>query len=187
MTVMKLFSSFVLLTSFFLYAGEIDSLFVRGRHLFYSSVEEPAQIETAIAVFQDIAKRQPALAGRAMTYIGSLKALQGKFAFWPHTKWKLANQGLAVMDSGLSMNPDDIESLFVHSSTCYFLPFFFKRGEQAQKHFKRMIELLPSHLHEYDPELMRNVVRFLLDNARLSTDEINQLNRCNEILTQSEH
>lgn len=50
-----------------------------------------------------------------------------------------------------------------------------------------MIELLPSHLHEYDPELMRNVVRFLLDNARLSTDEINHLNRCNEILTQSEH
>ena len=109
--------------------------------------------------------------GRAQVYIGALVALKGKHAFLPHTKFKWAKRGLAIMDDGLRKSPDDIEALFIHGTTCYHLPFFFQRGDDAQRDFKEIVKRMPLQIHTYDPKLIKNVVLFLLENAKLTDDE----------------
>ena len=149
----------------------VDETLKDARKRFYAAVEDKKQIQPAIEMFQRIAQLEPKYAGRTEVYIGALVALKGKHAFFPHTKLKWANRGLAIMDSGLKKNPDDIEALFIHGTTCYHLPFFFRRSEDAQRDFKKIIQLIPQQRHAYDPKLIKNVVLFLLENAKLTDRE----------------
>ena len=142
-----------------------------ARKQFYAAIEEKKQIEPTIEMFQRIAQLEPKYAGRTQVYIGALVALKAKHAFFPHTKLKWAKRGLKIMDSGLEKNPDDIEALFIHGTTCYYLPFFFGRSDDAQRDFKRIVELIPQQRHAYDPKLIKNVVLFLLENAKLTDNE----------------
>ena len=149
----------------------VKELLKRARQQFYAAVEEKKMIEPTIKLFGRIEQLAPKYAGRTQVYIGALVTLKGKHAFFPHTKLKWAKRGLAIMDSGLMKNPTDIEALFIHGATCYHLPFFFRRGDDAQRDFKKIIKLMPQHIDAYDPKLIKNVVAFLLENAKLTNDE----------------
>ena len=142
-----------------------------ARKQFYAAIEDEKRIDPAIAVFKRIGAAEPKYTGRTQVYIGSLIALRGKHAFFPHTKLKWARRGLAIMDSGLQKSQNDIEALFVHGTTCYHLPFFFKRGDDAQRDFRKIIKLMPQQMDTYDPKLIANVVAFLLENVELTDDE----------------
>lgn len=142
-----------------------------ARKQFYTAIENEKRIEPTIALFKRIGEVEPKYTGRTQVYIGSLIALRGKHAFFPHTKLKWAQRGLAIMDSGLQKSPNDIEALFIHGTTCYYLPFFFRRGDDAQRDFNEIIKLMPRHMDTYDPKLITNVVAFLLENAKLTDDK----------------
>ncbi len=142
-----------------------------ARKQFYAAIEDKKQIEPTIKIFQRIAQLEPKYAGRTQVYIGALIALKGKHAFFPYTKLKWSKRGLTIMDGGLEKNPDDIEALFIHGTTCYHLPFFFRRSDDAQRNFKRIIKLMPQHTDAYHPKLIKNVVEFLLENATLTDNE----------------
>ena len=149
----------------------VEEMLKNARKQFYAAIENKNQIEPTIKLFNQITQVKPEYVGRTQTYIGALVALKGKHAFFPHTKLKWARRGLAIMDSGLKKNPDDIEALFIHGTTCYYLPFFFRRGDDAQRDFRKIIELMPKHIEAYDPQLITNVVVFLLENAKLTDHE----------------
>lgn len=149
-------------------AAEVDSLLVQARHLFYASVEKQDHIDPAIVLFKRIGDLNGNLRGRTLTYIGALTALRAKHALWPHEKWRFANEGLKRMDEGLALAPQDVEALFVHGTTCYYLPVFFGRSEDAQKNLRAIARLLPDHHQHYDRALVRNVIDFLLQHLRLS-------------------
>ena len=149
----------------------VKEMLKRAREKFYASVKDKKQIEPAIKLFERIAREEPKYTGRAEVYIGTLIALKGKHAFFPHTKLKLTKRGLAIMDEGLKKVPDDIEALFIHGMTCYHLPFFFQRGDDAQRKFKEVIKQMPSQMHTYDSELILNIIDFLLENAKLTRGE----------------
>ena len=142
-----------------------------ARKQFYAAIEDKNQIEPAIKLFGKIKQLAPKYTGRAQVYIGALVALRGKHAFFPYTKLKWARRGLAIMDAGLKKSPNDIEALFIHGTTCYHLPFFFRRGDDAQRDFKKIIKLMPQQRHAYAPKLIKNVVAFLIENAKLTNDE----------------
>ena len=143
----------------------------KARKQFHAAIEDKKQIEPTMALFKEIAQAAPEHAGRTQVYIGALFALRGKHAFFPYTKLKWARRGLAMMDSGLKKSPNDIEALFIHGATCYHLPFFFRRGDDAQRDFRKIVKLMPEHIDAYDPKLIKNVVVFLLENAKLTDDE----------------
>ena len=149
----------------------VEAMLEVARKQFYAAIEDEKQIEPTIALFKRIGQVEPKYTGRAQVYIGSLIALRGKHAFFPHTKLKWAKRGLALMDSGLQKSPNDIEALFIHGTSCYYLPFFFRRGDDAQRDFKRIIKLMRQQRETYAPKLIRNVVAFLLENAKLANDE----------------
>lgn len=166
------------------YASEADSLMTRARLLYYESVDDQGKISAAIDLFNTIGAHDARLYGRAKTYVGSLMAVKAKFAFWPHDKWKFAQSGLRLMDEGLRQNPDDIESLFVHGVTCYFLPEFFGRGDDAQRHLRKIVRLLPEHAHNYDPKIIANVIKFISEKIRLNKEERENLMAINVRLAQ---
>ena len=149
----------------------VEDTLKRAREKFYAAVEHKKQIEPAIKLFERIARAEPKYAGRAEVYIGALVALKGKHAFLPHTKLKWVKRGLAIMDNGLQKRPNDIEALFIHGTTCYHLPFFFQRGDDAQRDFKEIIKQMPLQIHIYDPKLITNIAAFLLEKAKLTHDE----------------
>ena len=149
----------------------VEAMLEVARKQFYVAIEDEKQIEPTIALFKRIGQVEPKYTGRTQVYIGSLIALRGKHAFFPHTKLKWAKRGLALMDSGLQKSPNDIEALFIHGMSCYYLPFFFRRGDDAQRVFNRIIKLMPEERETYAPKLIRNVVAFLLENAKLANDE----------------
>ena len=149
----------------------VEALLKCAREKFHVSVEDKKQIEPALKLFEQIAREEPKYAGRAEVYIGALVALKGKHAFFPHTKLKWTKRGLAIMDDGLKKAPADIEALFIHGAVCYHLPFFFQRGDDAQRDFKEIIKQMPSQRHTYHSELVENIITFLLEKAKLTDDE----------------
>lgn len=149
----------------------IGEMLKRARAQFYVAVEDEKQIAPTIRLFERIEQIEPKYTGRIQVYIGALVALKGKHAFFPHTKLKWVKRGLAIMDNGLQKTPNDLEALFIHGSTCYYLPFFFRRGDDAQRDFRKIIKLMPHQMDTYDPKLITNVVAFLLENARLTDGE----------------
>ena len=142
-----------------------------ARQRFYAAIEDKKQIVPTIALFKRVGQLEPEYTGRTQVYIGALIALRGKHAFLPHTKLKWARRGLAIMDSGLQKSPNDIEALFIHGVTCYHLPFFFRRGDDAHRDFRRIIKLMPQEMDTYPPKLITNVVAFLLENVKLTDAE----------------
>ena len=149
----------------------VKELLVVARKQFYAAIEDEKRIEPTIALFKRIGQVEPKHTGRTQVYIGALVALKGKHAFFPYTKLKWARRGLAIMNSGLKRNPDDLEALFIHGTTCYYLPFFFRRGDDAQRNFRKIVRLMPQQMDTYDPKLIKNVIVFLLENAKLTDDE----------------
>lgn len=149
----------------------------QARQLFYESVENRKKIEPAIAAFTAIGRDYPDWQGRVQTYVGALTALKGKHALLPHDKWRLANAGLKIMDAGVAADSTDVESLFIHSSTCFFLPFFFHRGGDAQSKFKKLVALLPDNHGEFERPMLINVLNFLQEHAQLDEEERGMLAR----------
>jgi len=165
-------------------AAETDSLLTQARLLYYESLKDKSRLDPAIAMFKKIGEVEARLQGRAQTYIGSLTAVKAKYAFWPHQKWKWAKSGLRVMDAGLAQSPHDIEALFIHGTTCYYLPKFFGRSDEAQRSLREIVRLLPEQAHDYDPKMLGNVIKFLMDKLKLTADEREQLTMINAKLAQ---
>ena len=142
----------------------------QARQLYYKGLEQEKALNQAIELFQKLS-RQSDEPGVAQTYLGSLTALKAQYTPWPTKKLKYANQGMEIMDAGLAQNPDNLEALFIHGTTSYYLPFFFNRRDDANRSFKRIIELLPQRIDERDSEMANNILNFILENADLDDDE----------------
>ena len=169
--------NFIAVLLFLLYisraiAGQsVEEALQSARKQFYVAIEDKKQIEPTIKLFKQIAQMKPSYAGRTEVYVGALVALKGKHAFLPHTKLKWTKRGLTIMDKGLKKSPNDIEALFIHGTTCYYLPFFFRRSDDAQRDFKEIIKRMPLERHTYDLKLIADVVEFLLENTKLVSHE----------------
>jgi hypothetical protein len=68
-------------------------------------------------------------------YSGSLELLEAArtWAIWD--KRRLANEGLQKMDQAVNRAPGDLEARFIRAASCWHLPFFYKRKEQAANDF----------------------------------------------------
>jgi hypothetical protein len=145
-----------------------------ARERFYECVEDASKLPEAVSLFKTL-QQDPMLRGRATVYLGALEALRGKHAIFPVTKYKHTVKGLELMDRGLQIDSDDIESLFIHGSTCYFLPFFFGRKNDAQRDFQTLVRLLPDRYPDYKEMIVINVIDFLMQYAKLSEKDIKTL------------
>ena len=149
-----------------------DNKIEKARELYYSAVENEDKIDPAIDLFKEIKSNNESFSGTAKTYIGSLTAMKAKNAFWPQTKLKYANQGIDKMEEGIKESPEDIEALFIYGTTCYYLPFFFGKSDEAETQLKKLLGLINDDSPKrYGPELIRNAVEFIMEKIDLSNSE----------------
>ena len=153
----------------------VEKLLQDGRQLFHESIEDEDQIEPATAVFTELKEHFPSMAGRADAYLGALDALRGKHATWPISKFNWVKKGLKKMDSGIAQSPEDIEALFIHGSTCHYLPFFFGRKDNSRETLGKIASLLPIQASEYDITLIMNVIDFLVEEATLPSTQVAEI------------
>ncbi len=146
-----------------------------ARHLFHQSIEDKSHIEPALSLFQKIAQKHPSYRGRAIAYTGALYALIGKHSFWPHDKLLWVKEGLKFLDKGIAINPDDIEALFIRGTTCHYLPFFFEEKANAERDFRRIAELLPEQYQQYDEEMLKHAIEFIVEYSDLSEENFQVL------------
>jgi hypothetical protein len=64
------------------------------------------------------------------------------------------------------------------------LPEFFGRGDDAQRHLRRIVRLLPEHANSYDPKIIANVIKFISEKIRLNSEERQNLMAINLKLAQ---
>lgn len=159
-----------------------DSLFDEGRRLFALSVGDKSQIQPALDLFEKIIGESQNLHARALAYLGALYTIKAKHTFFPFNKLKWAKKGLSIMDESLSHAPNDIEVLFVHGTICHQLPGLFRRRDDAQRDFHKIIELLPANMHRYDEQFITDVLDYLNGEIDLIKEEQIALNKINSTL-----
>lgn len=79
----------------------------------------------------------------AEAYAGAFKVVRGKHAFWPRGKWNHVQDGLDVLDALVELHPDEPEVRYLRLVSCYYLPFFFRRGGTVDTDLRDLLELLP--------------------------------------------
>ncbi|GAB5464789.1 MAG: hypothetical protein Kapaf2KO_02250 [Candidatus Kapaibacteriales bacterium] len=142
----------------------------KARKKYYQAVQEEDYVLAAEKEFLEL-KKDARYAGLSATYLGSITALKAKYAFWPNTKLSLANKGIEEMESGLKKDPENIESLFIYGSTCFYLPFFFDKEDDSVTALKKIIELYPKRGKEYEPEIVENALLFILNEVDITETE----------------
>lgn len=158
-----------------LYSNPIKDL-ENARELYYKATENEDYLESAISKFSDIGKNSYEYKAMSMVYIGSLKALKAKYAFWPTDKLKFANEGIEILDKWISKNQNNIEALFIYGTTYYYMPFFFDKSDDAEKALKRILEL-ESYFSKIDQKLLKNALKFINENIELNYKEKQIINK----------
>ena len=150
-----------------------NQILEKARALYYEAVEDEDKIEGSFQLFEDLMKNNDRYKGVAKTYLGSLTAMKAAHAFWPVKKLNLANDGIDMMEEGVALDPDNIESLFIEGTTLFYLPFFFGKADEAEENFNRIITLLDENaIKKYDHEMLVNVLDFIMENAELTKDQM---------------
>lgn len=170
---------FLILFLIILSFGKIFSndLLEAARKDYYKSTKEEKYIEKSIKKFEKLKTNQN-YKGVADTYIGSLIMLKGKYAFWPNQKLKYVEDGIKKMDEGLNADPDNIESLFIYGSTCYYLPFFLGKKQLAIDKLKKLVRVINiDSINNYDNKILKNALKFILEKIEISNSEKNKLNK----------
>jgi len=144
-----------------------------GRKLYYLAIEDEDKVEEAIQFFEKL-KSEKKYIGLATTYIGSLVAVKAKHSFFPHKKFEYANDGIELMEKGLKISPNNIESLFIYGTTCYYLPFFFGKAKEAEQSLKKIISLL-DNVSNIEISIVKNALKFIKENIDLTTKELEKV------------
>lgn len=154
----------------FAYSNTID----QGRLEYYKAVESEESIEKAEKIFKQL-KKDKDMEAVSEIYLGSLTAMKAMYVLWPGTKLEYANEGIDQMEKALAKSPDNIESLFIYGTTCYYMPFFLGKSEDAEKALKKIIDLIPQSKDKYDSEVLENAILFILEELDLTKNEKKKL------------
>lgn len=165
---------FLFSTKLFATEAELD----KARKVYYKSTKEEEYVESAFKHFEKLKSKYDKYDAISMVYLGSLTMLKGRYAFWPKTKLSYVNKGINIMDKGLKMDPDNIESLFIYGSSCYFLPFFLGKKDNAEEKLKYIIDNLNKDVYKkYDNEILLNALEFIIEYIELTDREKNKVNK----------
>lgn len=145
-----------------------------ARQTFYDALEDKNFIDVGVDKFERLIESDPDLAVRARAYLGSLKGLRAKHAFFPLSKIIWARRCLKQLDAALAEAPDDLEVVFLHGVICHHLPFFFTRRDDEVADYRHIIDLLPSTHQKYDTWLLNDIFNNIIEKSRLRPDEIDR-------------
>jgi hypothetical protein len=114
---------------------DLDPRLTEARRLYFANLQgDHAAGDKARASFAALEHDHPDQPV-VKAYSGSLELLEAArtWAIWD--KRRLANEGLEKMDQAVNRAPGNLEARFIRAASCWHLPFFYKRKEQAANDF----------------------------------------------------
>jgi hypothetical protein len=141
----------------------------KAREYYYKSVEDETYLDSAKTIFEKRwhQNKQPI----DLTYLGALDAVTGKHSVIPWKKYTSVIAGLEKMDEAVALDSTNIEIRFIRASLCYYLPFFFERGETVTTDFKAILRHYRQTKNDYPFDLRQNMLAFINSNGKLSAKD----------------
>lgn len=140
--------------------------------LYLVGVQQKRAVETGLAALDSLPPDpQASDDAAALAYRGAFTVLLGKHAFWPHHKLGHVRKGLGMLDRAVESMPASARIRYLRLMSGYYLPGLFGRGDEVRADFSALATLLPDAAAEFTPRLHAEIVRFVLENGRLTDAE----------------
>jgi hypothetical protein len=169
-----LFSAALLLAgSAPLAAADVDPI-EEVRELYLLATEREPAVEQgldAVAALRGESALEPSDVLLLDAYEGALITLKAKYVFWPTTRMRHLNEGLAVLDRLVAGNPGNSEIRYLRLMSCYHLPSLLGRGGTVREDFGALAQTLPADRNNVPEELYRGIVDFVVENGRVTPEE----------------
>lgn len=145
------------------------------REAWVAAVDEEAWIGVGTARLDALAERGAASPALLLAYRGAFDLLRSKHRLVPRAKLRHARAGLDALDRAVAAAPDHAEVRYVRLMSCYYLPFFFGRGDSVDEDFRALATLLPAVRGEYPAAWYEAAVHFVLEHGRLAPERASAL------------
>jgi len=144
----------------------------RLRILYAMSVADDGRIEQAELVARALETQagDSVTRARATAYLGALEVIRAKHAFFPTSKVSHVRRGLRILDAVVDTHPSDIEIRNLRLLSTFYLPFFFRRGDDANEDLQTLARLIPQDPFAMPPETTLSVLDFVLENGELGDE-----------------
>ena len=146
----------------------------RIRAMYFLSVNEKDWVGRAadsIRVLLDVDAGAGETCAVLRAYQGALEVIRGKHARWPPNKLEHLERGSEVLDSLVSRHPGHLELRYLRYASYRSLPFFLARDEAVAEDRSSLAGGLPDDPTWFSSTLYRGVLRFVLDDESLTTDQ----------------
>jgi hypothetical protein len=143
------------------------------RHGFYDSVESHSQTNKMMEFIEsnfseEYIYEEPVL----LAYYGVLNALKAKHVFSPFSKISYLRSALRKLDEAAIDGATNLEVRFLRFSVLHNMPSFLGYRETLREDTDAVYELLvvDRKYTDMDLEMARDVIEFVIDSKRLSSD-----------------
>jgi len=142
------------------------------RTLLYESTESEDSLNSLFAFISILSKKNDIIrTPLLLAYRGVGKALMAEYSFFPWNKLEHVNKGIELLDKAVEMDSSNLEIRFLRFTVLSNIPFFLGYSSEADSDAIFLYELLKSGTYNEDKELIKNVVRFLLESERLDKNK----------------
>ncbi|MDD3803857.1 MAG: hypothetical protein PHW02_05695 [bacterium] len=162
------------------YKTEIDTAALDYiRKSYYAAVEMPESVEVLIEYIEsryssNFRNYNPII----LSYYACLTGLKGKYDSNVYNKVKYVNQGIAKIDSAVSLFPDCFEIRFLRFSFYHFLPDFFNVKEKRKNDALFVSEMLLKKDYSFvDQKIQNDMLKFITGIDRVSEDTKKKLRK----------
>lgn len=96
-------------------------------------------------------------------YEGALRALEGKHAFWPHSRLRHLQAGTQVMGEAVAGSPRSVEPRYLRLVSTAFLPSLLGQSGHVQEDLQALTILLPSAVDHFPLRTYEAMIQTVLE------------------------
>ncbi|MGI9629181.1 MAG: hypothetical protein ACR2QM_20325 [Longimicrobiales bacterium] len=152
-------------------------LLERLRLLYFLSVDQEEHLTAAKEQIERMTQGEGASEAVLSAFDAALEVVRGKHAFWPHQKVSRVREGLSSLDDLVSAYPNEPEVRYLRLMSCFYLPFFFRRGGTAEADLEALGGLLAQTRGTLSRRAYGAVGEFVLSEATLDPTDRADLQR----------
>jgi hypothetical protein len=144
------------------------------RALYIAAVEREEALDSGLAevrIAMGRAGEDRRLRSTLLAYEGALITLRAKHGSWPPRRLQHLQQGLAILDEVLRIDPANAEARYLRLMSCYYLPAVLGRRGSVREDFAALAGLLPGARNRFPPILFNAITSFVLEQGDLRERE----------------
>ena len=115
-----------------------------------------------------------------LAYLGSVQAIKAKHAWNPVSKMSYLKEGFENINKAVLKDPNQLEIRFLRFSLQFYVPAVLGYSKNLDTDKNKIITLIQhknSTESALDNQILKNIVRFMIDSKKCNTQEIEVLKK----------